>query len=104
MRNLRLSLFLGAALLGTIAVPAVENVAHAQFVVIAPPEPIIEPIPVAPYEGAVWAPGYHRYHRGRYVWIGGRYQHGRPGYIWAPHRWEHEGRGWRHHPGRWQRH
>ena len=84
MRTLCLSLVFGAALVGAMVVPGAENSAQAQIIIVAPPEPIVEPVPVAPYRGAVWTPGYHRWQRGRYVWVGGHYVRARPGfrYVW----------------------
>ena len=100
---MRTSHWLFSMMLAFGAIGATSIPAHAQVVVVEPPAPPVEAIPAAPYEGAVWAPGYYEWRGRRHVWIGGHYMRGRPGYHWAPHAWVHEGRGWRMHRGRWER-
>lgn len=90
-----------AGLAGALTVA--PSIAEAQVIVVAPPEPQVEVQPVAPYPGAVWAPGYWEYRGRRHVWVAGRYYRPRPGYVWRPHAWVHEGRGWRMHRGGWYR-
>jgi hypothetical protein len=69
---------------------------------VAPPAPYYEPVPVAPYPGAVWITGYWGWSGGRHVWVGGHYERARPGYTWQPHRWAHRGDGrWHLEEGHW---
>jgi YXWGXW repeat-containing protein len=70
---------------------------------VAPPAPYYEPVPVAPYPGAIWIGGYWGWSGGRHTWIGGHYEHARPGYAWQPHRWEHRDGRWHLHEGHWAR-
>jgi hypothetical protein len=69
----------------------------------APPAAVVEVQPVAPYVGAVWTPGYWRWHRRHYVWVGGVWAAPRRGYVWAPHYWAPYRGGWRFHRGYWHR-
>jgi hypothetical protein len=61
---------------------------------VAPPAPYYEPVPVAPYVGAVWFGGYWNWYGGRYAWVPGRWGYGRPGYVWHPYRWAPYGNRW----------
>ena len=79
--------------------------AHAQIVVrIGPPPPRpVEVVPVAPHEGYVWVPGYHRWDGHGYVWVHGEYR--RPphrGAVWVPGEWREERGGHVWHEGRWR--
>ena len=58
------------------------------YVAVAPPEPRVEVIGVAPQPGWVWFPGYWNWEGGRHVWHGGYWHEGRPGYHWVSHHWE----------------
>jgi hypothetical protein len=98
----RTSLIL-ALTLGMGAVAALPSVAEAGvYIGIAPPEPIVEERPVAPYEGAVWQPGYYDYHRHHHVWVKGRYVRPHHGHVWEPHHWVRSDRGWRLERGHWR--
>jgi len=70
---------------------------------VAPPPAYVEPMPVAPFAGAIWIGGYWNWVGGRHVWVPGRWDHPRPGYRWEPHRWENRGGRWELHGGRWRR-
>ncbi len=70
---------------------------------MAPPAPYYEPVPVAPYAGAIWIGGNWNWSSGRYNWAPGRYVHGRPGYHWEPRRWDRGPRGWHQRGGGWRR-
>jgi hypothetical protein len=72
-------------------------------VMVAPPEPRVEVVGVAPAPGYVWFPGYWNWNGGAHVWVGGHWGAGRPGYYWAPHVWVHTGGGWRMSGGHWER-
>jgi len=71
------------------------------YVTVAPPEPRVEVVGVAPVPGYLWIGGYWGWAGGRHDWVPGRWEAPRPGYRYEPHRWEHEGGGWRLHEGRW---
>jgi hypothetical protein len=70
---------------------------------VAPPAPLVEPVPIAPYAGAVWIGGYWGWRGGRHVWVGGHYEQPRPGYVWRPHAWEQRDGRWHLHEGHWER-
>ncbi len=70
----------------------------------APPEPIVETPPPAPYPGAAWTAGYWdwRPDARQYVWAEGRWvMPPSAGVVFMPPRWERGRVGWRRAPGRW---
>jgi len=69
----------------------------------APPEPIVEVRPAAPFAGAVWIPGYWRWAGHNHAWVGGHWSAPRAGWVWEPNHWEHTPRGWVHRHGHWRR-
>jgi len=77
--------------------------AQEEVVQEAPPAPIVEVRPAAPFAGAVWIPGYWRWSGHHHVWVGGHYSAPRAGWTWEPNHWEHTPRGWVHRPGHWRR-
>lgn len=81
-----------------------EEQAPVQEVVVAqaPPAPIVEVRPAAPFGGAVWIPGYWHWNGGNHVWVGGRWSAGRPGMRWEPNHWVRGPGGWRMEHGRWR--
>jgi hypothetical protein len=87
---------------GGLSLPLTAD-ARGIIVTVEPPQPRVEVVPPAPYPGAVWSPGYYRWHHRRHVWVDGHYMRQRPGHSWHPHRWERDGRGWRMHRGGWHR-
>ena len=97
VRNLLLAMLMAA---GATAMPAFAQISFN--VIIAPPAPRYEPVPVvAP--GYVWAPGYWGWNGDHHVWVRGRPIVERVGYRWAPDRWEQRGSGYYRHPGNWER-
>ncbi|HUP09696.1 MAG TPA: hypothetical protein VMU47_21235 [Caldimonas sp.] len=70
---------------------------------VAPPPPYVEPVPVAPFAGAIWIGGYWNWSGGRHVWVPGHYEHPRPGYHWEEHHWENHAGRWELHGGQWRR-
>jgi hypothetical protein len=78
--------------------PPVEGPTIAQ----APPEPVVEDIPPAPYDGAVWCDGYWWWGGTNYSWVGGRYlAPPRPGFFWYPGGYVRRGAGYLFVSGRW---
>ena len=79
--------------------------APAQELVVqqAPPEPIVEVRPAAPFGGAVWIPGYWHWNGSRHAWVGGHWSAPRAGWVWEPHHWQRTPRGWVHVHGHWRR-
>ena len=69
---------------------------------IAPPQPRVEVIGVAPFMGALWIGGYWGWQNGRHEWVGGRWEHPRDGYHWEPHRWEAVNGRWHLREGGWR--
>jgi len=89
-----IALPLAALVSGCVVAPArppvVLQPAPAEVIVttpMAPPAPIVEVIPVAPFAGAIWIGGYWNWAGSRHVWVPGRYVAPRPGHRWEPHRW-----------------
>lgn len=82
----------------------VSAVARVGVVVgIAPPVPILEPIPPPPAPSYVWQPGYWAWDGVAYVWVPGTYV--APPYIgavWVPGRWIRRGGGWVWVAGHWR--
>lgn len=78
--------------------------AAAQIVVrVGPPAPRHEVIPVAPHEGWVWQPGYHRWDGNQYVWVPGAYaEPPHPHARWVPGHWNHRGGGYVWIDGHWR--
>jgi len=72
-------------------------------VTVAPPEPQVEVMGVAPAPGYVWFGGYWNWVGGRHVWVPGGWHAGRPGYHWVPHHWVAQGGGYRLAQGHWER-
>jgi hypothetical protein len=85
----------GAATLAPSSMAAV-NVG----VVIAPPAPIVEPVP-GPRYGYTWAPGYWGWNGHHYAWRGGYWVRAYPGRHWVAHHWEHRSGRWYFHEGHW---
>jgi hypothetical protein len=68
----------------------------------APPEPVVEVVPVSPGVGFVWTPG-HWWWNGRWVWAPGVWvRPPRAHAVWVRGHWAHEAHGWRWHEGRWR--
>lgn len=70
---------------------------------IAPPAPLIEAVPPAPFEGGVWIGGYWGWRGGRHEWVPGRWDRPRAGYEWRRHAWVQEGNRWHLRGGGWVR-
>jgi hypothetical protein len=72
------------------------------MVVEAPPAPLVEVVPVMPYEGAVWVAGYWHWAGHRYSWVRGRWMRPpRAGLYWYPGGYVRRGRGYVWVRGRW---
>ena len=99
MRNVIAASILAACTLGA---PALTQARVDVDVVIAPPAPIVETVPVE-RRGYVWAPGYWRWNGHRHVWARGYYMRAHPGRHWVAHRWEQRGDRWYFHDGHWER-
>ncbi len=88
-------LFLGTCLPSAIA--------HAQYVRVAPPPPVVERPYGAPGAAYRWIPGYHRWDGHRYIWTSGRWVvPPRPRAMWVPGHWEQSPYGWRWASGYWR--
>ena len=96
IRNLLLSLSFVA---GAFAAPAYAQISFS--IVVAPPAPQYEVIPVISH-GNVWAPGYWGWSGERYVWVRGRTIVQREGYRWEPDRWEQRGSTFHRAAGHWE--
>jgi hypothetical protein len=95
-----LTLSLGFA--GCVVVPDQRHFPGG-VVMVAPPEPRVEVIGVAPEPGYVWIGGYWSWVGGRHEWVAGRWDRGRPGYHWVVHQWVRQGDGWHMRTGHWER-
>ena len=60
-----------AAALMLAAAPGVARV--GVVVGVAPPAPVVEPVPAPPGPGYVWQPGYWSWNGVQYVWVPGTY-------------------------------
>jgi hypothetical protein len=82
-----------------------SRVARVGVVVgVAPPAPVVEPVPAPPGPGYVWQPGYWSWNGVQYVWAPGAYvmapyvhavwvpgagvRHG-PDWVWVGGHWRH---------------
>jgi hypothetical protein len=76
-----------------------------EIVETAPPQPIEEVRPAAPFPDALWIPGYWDWSGVRYVWVAGRWSARPQGYAWEDYRWKHRRDGkWEHKHGHWHPH
>ncbi|MFG6468552.1 hypothetical protein [Roseateles sp. BYS87W] len=107
MKRLAMCVAVAACLSGCVVVPAHRHAGYGAppgVIVDAPPPPAyVEPVPVMPYAGAVWVPGYWGWAGGRHQWVPGYYERPRPGYRYEPHRWENAGGRWHLRIGGWVR-
>jgi hypothetical protein len=75
----------------------------AVYTTVAPPAPYVEPVPVAPFAGAIWIDGFWDWSGGRHVWRPGHYEHPRPGFHYRSPAWSHGGDGrWMLQRGGWR--
>ncbi len=84
---------------------AAGNAAWAQVnfnIVLAPPEPMVEAMPMLP-PGYVWAPGYWAWNHDRHIWVRGHSMLQRTGYRWEPDRWEQRDGHYARQAGYWVR-
>ena len=103
-RKMLLALSAASVLLVTGCVVAppqahIERAAHN--VVQAPPAPIAEAIPPAPYPDAYWITGHWKWEGNRYVWNGGHWEQARPNMVFQHAYWANERGEWVLHPGHW---
>lgn len=102
MKRLKLALLFAAAALMLPAAPALARM--AVVVGIAPPAPVVEPVPGPSAPGYVWRSGYWQWTGVRYVWVPGVYVLApRPGLVWAPGHWVARRGGWVWVGGYWRR-
>ncbi|HZS40731.1 MAG TPA: hypothetical protein VFF06_28055 [Polyangia bacterium] len=109
MRVLRYFVIVGlaaaAGCYGTVGYDAYEpSDSSSLAVTVAPPEPLYETPPPAPYADAAWIGGYWDWNPSarRYIWIGGRWSRApRAGVVYVPPRWERGRRGFIRGEGRW---
>jgi len=109
IRTLALAAVCSAALSACVVAPVARPYGYGPtggviVTDVAPPAPYYEPVPVAPYAGAVWIGGYWGWRGGRHAWVGGHYEPARPGHSWEPHRWHHRDGRWHFQEGHWRRH
>lgn len=74
------------------------------FVRVAPPAPIVEPLPPPPRgERYVWVPGHWHWNGHRYVWRSGHYAVRPRRYTaWVPAHYDQRPGGWYYVPGHWR--
>ncbi|MBB3211605.1 hypothetical protein FHW67_000853 [Herbaspirillum sp. Sphag1AN] len=70
-------------------------------IVQAPPAPIVEVIPAAPYSDSYWIPGHWQWEHERYVWNGGHWERARPNMVYQHAHWDFEHGEWIFRPGKW---
>lgn len=94
------SAFIAALLLAIV--PAFARVGF--WVGVAPPAPIVEPVPSVPGRGYVWQPGYWSWNGVQWVWVPGTYVVAPyPGAAWVGGHWVPSHRGWVWVDGHWRR-
>jgi hypothetical protein len=72
---------------------------------IAPPALPVYVQPAAPFQNAIWQPGYWAWAQSGYYWVPGVWvAAARPGYLWTPGYWGFGGGYYRWHPGYWATH
>ncbi len=95
MRNLIKAISICGMLALAALTPAAPAFAQVSFDIhIGPPAPRAEVIVPAPYPGAVWIAGYHRwdYATGAYIWVPGRWDRPpHPGWVWHGARYPRRG-------------
>jgi hypothetical protein len=69
----------------------------------APPEPVYEVRPAMPFAGAIWMPGFWRWHGHHHIWVGGHWSAPREGYRWREGHWVEREHRYRWEGGRWER-
>jgi hypothetical protein len=73
------------------------------YVNIAPPEPVVEVVTVAPSDRHIWIAGYHRWDGRAYIWVPGHYAvPPRHRTTWVRGHWVRHQRGWYWVDGRWR--
>jgi hypothetical protein len=101
-RRTILSLAFMTALLLATAAPTFARVGF--WVGVAPPAPIVQPMPPTPAPGYVWQPGYWSWNGVKWVWVPGTYVvPPYPGAVWVGGHWVPRGHGWTWVDGRWRR-
>jgi hypothetical protein len=100
-RRTILLLVLIVTLMFATSAPAVARVGF--WVGVAPPVPLVEPVPPPPAPGYVWQPGYWSWNGVQYVWVPGTYAVAPyPRAVWVPPHWAPRGNGWIWVNGHWQ--
>jgi WXXGXW repeat (2 copies) len=99
---LALTLIVALGTVGCVVAPDQRHY-YGGVVMVAPPEPRVEVVGVAPTPGYVWFGGYWKWVDGRHQWVPGHWAPGRAGYHWVAHTWVRSGDGWRMHEGHWER-
>jgi hypothetical protein len=108
-QNRRIAKWLSASVVAgacLVASPHGVKTAAAQVfeVRVAPPEPRVEVVPVAPSPHHFWVHGYWGWSGRSHVWVPGRYQVERRGYAYREPHWEPYHGHYRFHQGGWYRH
>lgn len=98
-------LTIGAAMAAACALAAPVAAADVQWGVsvnLAPPAPMLVPVPPS-RPGYLWTPGYWNWSHGRYLWMNGSWVRDRPGYVYWQPRWVMQEGQWRLQRGQWAR-
>jgi hypothetical protein len=94
--------FLAALVAGLLALMPISSTARV-YIQLAPPAPIVEPVPPPPGPGYYWIRGYWVWEGGRYVWHPGYYiLRPVPTAVWVAGHWVHHPRGWYWVHGHWR--
>jgi len=107
MRNIRISLVLGAALSVAVLVglPTEGRAEVTVSITIAPPVLPVYVQPAIPGEGYIWAPGYWAYGPDGYFWVPGTWVlPPMVGLLWTPGYWGWGGGAYFWHDGYWGPH
>jgi hypothetical protein len=98
-----LALIAGLGLTGCVVEPQYSHqIDRATLTAIpAPPAPVAETVPPAPYVDSYWIPGHWRWEGDRFLWTNGHWEQSRPNMLYHNAYWSNEHGGWIFHPGQW---
>ncbi|MFC5473059.1 hypothetical protein [Paraherbaspirillum soli] len=90
------------SLAGCVVEPPRTHVVYKEVrVAQAPPAPLQEVMPPAPYPDAYWIAGHWKWEGNRYVWSNGHWEQARQNMVFQHAYWSLDGGQWNYHPGRW---
>jgi len=90
------------SLAGCVVEPPRTRVEYREVKVVqAPPAPLVEVVPPAPYPDSYWIAGHWKWENNRYVWNNGHWEQARQNMVYRHAYWDNEGGQWVYHGGAW---